>query len=158
MKRRGFLRLLGAAVAAPTLPAVTPKAAVAATYNRYTFGLGVFHARTRAHVSVRGLAHRLNLSPEQARLMLAEMAERGLVTPIAGTGGSVRAVSNILKPDMWGLDRSARAARAQVRLARTAEAPRQARQADLSAMLNYLRGLCVDRGMTLSPRCMEVSS
>ena len=147
MKRRGFLRLLGAAAVAPVLPA--PVAAQAVSYNRYTYGLAVFHARTRAHVSARGLAHCLKVSLPQAEAMIAEMASAGHVTPVLGaTGGKVRAVSNILRPDTWGLDRAARRARAETRRARLAEGDRPdtpQMQVDLSAFLAHLRALAANR-------------
>jgi len=40
------------------------------------------------------------VSTAQAEAMVAEMSAKGLVRPIAG--GSVRAVSNILNPGVWG--------------------------------------------------------
>jgi 3-isopropylmalate/(R)-2-methylmalate dehydratase small subunit len=101
MKRRGFLTMLGAAVAAPALPAVS-SAPAAAAYNRYMYGLAVFHARTRAHVSARGIAYCLKVSTAQAEAMISEMTKNGLVKPVFGAGGNVRAVSNILNTDTWG--------------------------------------------------------
>ena len=150
MKRRGFLGLLGAAVATPLLPAM-PAAQAAASYNRYTYGLAVFHARTRAHVSARGIAHCLKVSVPQAEAMISEMATNGLVKPVFG-GPNMRAVSNILKPDAWGLDKAARKARAKVREARKFDAGRA--RGGFDPMIAHLRGICVDYGMTLHPRCL----
>ncbi len=150
MKRRGFLGLLGGAIAAPLLPSVGGAATVT-SYNRYTYGLAVFHARTRAHISARGLSHCLKVSVPQAEAMIAEMSSSGMVRPIFGApGGHVRAVSNILKPDMWGLERSARQARARTRRARF-----EARQGSMKtdAMMAHLHQMCRDYGLTLSPRC-----
>lgn len=96
MKRRSFLSLLGAAIATPALPAAAP----AASYSRLTFGIAVLHARTRAHVSARGLAWCLKVPLPQAKAMLSEMAARGMVTPV-GLSGQMRAVSNILQPQAW---------------------------------------------------------
>ncbi|SEW46011.1 hypothetical protein SAMN04488515_3426 [Cognatiyoonia koreensis] len=154
MKRRSFLTALGAAIAMPVLPSLP--AAQVASFNRYTYGLAVFHARTRAHVSARGIAHCLKVSVPQAEAMIAEMARNGLVKPVFG-GPNVRAVSNILKPDTWGLDKAARQARAQVRKDRIAP-PRTAHKSltletDLSRLIAHLRQVCRDQGMTLSPRC-----
>jgi hypothetical protein len=147
MKRRGFLQLLGAAAATPFLPMGT--AVQAASYNRYTYGLAVFHARTRAHVSARGIAHCLKVSVPQAEAMIGEMVNNGLVKPVFG-GPNVRAVSNILKPDAWGLEAHARKQRAARRKAKLkAKAP----QHDLTDMITHLRKICVDYGMTLHPRC-----
>lgn len=151
MKRRGFLRLLGAAVAAPMIPVAVPAAGAAASYNQFQYGLAVFHARTRAHVSARGIAYCLKVTPAQAQAMIAEMSAKGLVTPVAGSGGSVRAVSNILKPDMWGLDKAARQARAERRKARNDAGQDPGAQAQ--DWLGYLQQMCRAQGMTLSPRC-----
>lgn len=145
MKRRGFLQMISAAAVTPLIPSVAP-AATAVTYNRYTYGLAVFHARTRAHVSARGIAHCLKVTQPQAEAMIAEMAQNGLVKPVFG-GPNVRAVSNILRPDTWGLEKSARQARAKRRQERTMKAAEQ------DTLLGHLRQMCVDYGMTLSPRC-----
>jgi len=146
MKRRGFLAMIGAASVAPLMPVTATAQAV--TYNRYTYGLAVFHARTRAHVSARGIAHCLKVSVPQAEAMIAEMANNGLVKPVFG-GPNVRAVSNILKPDAWGLDKAARKARAQVRQARKTDM----RISNQSTLMGHLRQMCLDYGMVLSPRC-----
>lgn len=157
MKRRGFMQLLGAALAAPALPAVAPAATVAG-YNRYTYGLAVFHARTRAHISARGLAHCLKVTPAQAQAMIAEMSSSGLVTPVIGsTGAKVRAVSNILRPDTWGLDAAARKARSadrRARLAKDDERTKHYIEPDLSRFIAHLRDICIANGMALHPRCL----
>jgi len=150
MKRRGFLQLLGAAATAPLLPTAT--LAQAAGYNRYQYGLAVFHARTRAHVSARGIAFRLKVSIPQAEAMIGEMVDKGLVKPVFG-GPNVRAVSNILKPDAWGLDAHARKMRAAERKAKHLQADATQMQADgLSDFLAHLRQICVKQGMSLHPR------
>ncbi len=150
MKRRGFLTMLGAAVAAPVMPSLGSAATTAASYNRYTYGLAVFHARTRAHVSARGLSHCLKVSLPQAEAMIAEMSAKGMVRPVLGAaGGHVRAVSNILKPDMWGLERTARQARSRTRRARIETQDRGV----ADPMMAHLHQICRDYGMALSPRC-----
>jgi hypothetical protein len=154
MKRRNFLGFLGAAIAAPALPAIAP-AATAATYNRYTYGLAVFHARTRAHVSARGIAYCLKVPTAQAEAMIAEMSANGLVKPVFGAGGNVRAVSNILKPDAWGLDKAARKARSDARRRNQAETAKPTTPTP-DTMMAHLHQMCRDYGMTLSPRCAAV--
>ena len=111
MKRRGFIGMLGAAAVAPMLPAAAAPAATA-TYNRYMFGLAVFHARTRAHVSAAGIAFRLKVTTAQAEAMIAEMTRKGMVTPIMGSPGKLRAVSNIVKPGVWGKSERQQSAKA----------------------------------------------
>ena len=147
MKRRGFLTMFGATIAAPALPMAAP-APVAATYSRYMYGLAVFHARTRAHVSARGLALGLRVSQAQAAAMIAEMSASGLVKPVGLNG--VRAVSNILKPDAWGLSKAAAKQRAELR-----KSKRNARkdEPDLSPLLAHLHQICRKAGHTVHVRC-----
>lgn len=156
MKRRSFLTMLGAAVAAPALPMAAAPAPVAAVYNRYTYGLAVFHARTHAHVTAAGIAKRLKVTPAQAKAMISEMSSAGLVKPVGLTGSNVRAVSNILKPDAWGLDAASRKMRSDTRRARKAHAANDRRYAepDLSALLAHLRQVCTAQGMPLSARAL----
>jgi len=152
MKRRRFLSLLGAAVAAPAIPVSAAATPTAAIYNRYTYGLAVFHARTHAHVTARGIAKRLSVTPAQAKAMLSEMASAGLVKPVGVTGTNMRAVSNILKPDAWGLDAATRRARADARRARKTAPAQQSRfqEPDLSALLAHLRRVCRAHGMSVA--------
>jgi len=143
MKRRSFIGMIGAALAAPALPMAAP----AAGYSRATYGLAVLHARTRAHVSARGLSYCLKVSTAQAEAMVAEMSAKGLVRPIAG--GSVRAVSNILNPGVWGT------ASASVAKPSPAQQPKinlqmPSQGTDLSAMMAHLHKLCRARGMVIA--------
>jgi len=139
MKRRSFIGMIGAALAVPTMPIAAPSVG----YSRATYGLAVLHARTRAHVSARGLAYCLKVSAAQAEAMVAEMSAKGLVRPLAG--GSVRAVSNILNPGVWGTAGvSAKpATRHQIKLPQTPKT-------DLSAMMAHLHKLCRSRGMVVA--------
>lgn len=153
MKRRGFLQMLGAAIVTPALPSAA-SAPAAAAYNRYMYGLAVFHARTRPHVSARGIAHCLRVTSAQAEAMIAEMTQAGHVTPIFGAGGNVRAVSNILKPDAWGLDTAARKTRAKLRNAkRRATFDGQTTRSQQLPFMAHLHAMCRDYGLPLSPRC-----
>ena len=94
MKRRNFLSLLGAAGAAPLMPVPVSAAPAAATYNRYMYGLAVFHARTQASVSAVDLASKLRVSPKIARALVREMQAKGVVSPaLKAAGGVMRAVS-----------------------------------------------------------------
>ena len=110
MQRRHFLTMMEAATVAPALPALGAPAQAATGYNRYQYGLAVFHARTRTQVSAAGIAHSLKVSLPQAEAMIGEMVDANFVKPVLG-GTRVKAVSNITKPDMLGFKRAARASR-----------------------------------------------
>ena len=76
------------------MPMPGAAAPVAATYNRYVYGLAVFHARTRASVTAADLVSRLRVSPEIAQALLREMQVKGVVAPVLQAAtGAVRAVS-----------------------------------------------------------------
>jgi hypothetical protein len=85
MKRRNFLSLIGAASLAPTLPAFGAPAAVAAGYNRYMYGLAVFHARTRNGLTTADLMARLKVSSVQAQAMMGEMSASGVLSSVTGS-------------------------------------------------------------------------
>jgi len=154
MKRRSFLGMVGAAIAVPAMPFAAPSAP-AVVYSRSTYGLAVLHARTRPHVSARGLAHCLKLPKSQASAMMAEMVESNLITPIKGAvDGSMRATSNILINDPWGLARTSAPRPKTVDQAdRDHKADTARTEARIDLMLVHLRDLCVRNGMALHPRC-----
>ena len=147
MKRRGFLSMLGAVAVVPALPAVAAPAATA-TYNRYMFGLAVFHARTRAHVSAGGIAFRLKVTTAQAEAMLTEMASKGMVTPVTGHPGAMRAVSNILRPGVWDTSELQKSAKVRENLQQKAQA-----KAKAPDWIAHLQSICVGEGLELHPRC-----
>lgn len=94
MKRRRFLSLIGAASAAPFLPVGAAASSAAASYNRYMYGLAVFHARTRATISTADIGARLRVSAVTAEAMISEMSLRGALVPAMNAGaGTMRAVS-----------------------------------------------------------------
>lgn len=145
MKRRSFIGMIGAAFAVPAIPFAAPSVG----YSRATYGMAVLHARTRAHVSARGLAFCLKVSVPQAEAMVAEMARGGLVRPIAG--GSMRAVSNILNPGVWGTvaSQSVKVTEPQQPKGAMSCGGTSELQNDLSLMLAHLQNICRARGMTV---------
>jgi len=151
MKRRGFLSMLGAAAVVPALPAAAAPA-VTATYNRYMFGLAVFHARTRAHVSAAGIAYRLKVTTAQAEAMMAEMVGKGMVTPVTGNPGTMRAVSNILKPGVWDVSEVQKSAKVRNDLQQKAQTKAGA-DTDAKDWLAHLQKICVGEGLDLHSRC-----
>lgn len=100
MKRRNFLSLIGAAAAAPMLPAMggANVAATSAGYTRYMYGLGVFQARTRAGLTTADLMTRLRLSPAQASAMMQEMTARGVFAQSVGAARVVASQPIARKP------------------------------------------------------------
>lgn len=97
MKRRGFLSLLGAAGLAPVLPALPAVPAAAAGYNRYMYGLAVFHARTRASITAADLAAKLRVGLGTAEAMVGEMTAKGVLSPVLHSV-SMRAVNQVSGP------------------------------------------------------------
>ena len=155
MKRRSFLGLFGASVAAPALPAFGGGAA-GVTYSRSAYGMAVLHARTRHHVSARGIAHCLKVSLPQAKAMISEMSAGGLVKPVAGGAGvHVRAVSNVLQPGLIGMRTAGPEAKQRARRRATQEANRQTppQGQGHNALIGHLHHMCTDNGHTLHPRC-----
>jgi len=144
MKRRNFIGLLGAALAAPAIPMAAPSVG----YSRATYGLAVLHARTRAHVSARGLAFCLKVPVAQAEAMVSEMAANGLVRPLMG--GSVRAVSNILNPGVWGTGAVATTQVQAPQMPKVTLPDATPSQPDLGLMMAHLRKLCRLRGMAVA--------
>ena len=135
MKRRSFMRMFGAAAAAPALPAM-PLAAAPAAYSKAAFHAAVYHAQSRVSFSVWGLAQQIGIPVGQAETLMSDMAARGILGPIQGTTfGGRWATSNVLQQEVLAL--------------RTAEQARKlgqgsadrALKADLSKMMTHLRDM-----------------
>ena len=144
--------MIGAAVAAPALPAAAPavSAKVAA--------LATAHAQRYPFVSALGLSKGIGVSFSQAEQVLLSLSRKGLVGPVnTYASGAVHASSNVYKHAVAGMVQAADAREAR----RAAKAKRLAQrqmdqatmQVDLSRLLAHLRTVCIDNGMTLSPRC-----
>lgn len=161
MRRRGFLRMLGAAIAAPAMPLT----ASAGGYSRSAFKVALAHAQRFPVVSVAGLAKRGGLSIDQAEAMIRELARQDMVRLVGpSVSGKPRAASKILVNDPWGIARTS-----QDRAAARMERQPQQEDADLNASetvendekphahtplwIAHLHELCRSQGMPLSPRC-----
>jgi hypothetical protein len=153
MQRRKFLGLFGAAVTAPFVPA--PAFAAAAqkvTYSPAAVHAAIYYAQSRAVFSVWGLSKAANLNVAQAELLMGDLAKRGVLGPLQGTTyGGRWATSKVLLSDKLALTKARRLAR-EKKL--TVEAnQKRFTQPDLSKLIAHLRGICLDNGMTLHPRC-----
>ena len=115
MRRRGFRASLGAVLAVPALPSLPMASgqvagAVAVGYNRYQYGLAVFHARTRVAVNAADLAKTLRVSVGTAEAMVGEMRAAGVIAPVLRAGSvAFRAVDAVVKPRLPGVVVKARA-------------------------------------------------
>jgi len=157
MKRRGFLQMLGAAVAAPVLPAGV------STTPANIGGLAATHAKAYPLISATGLANRLGLSVAQAQKVLLDLSRKGIVgeVTICGTG-PLHAASKVFVPPKESMIRLAQAQKAarEVRAAKL-KAAREAAckmQVDFTAMLRHLQGICLQNGMALQPRAIAVTA
>jgi hypothetical protein len=95
MHRRSFLSMIGAVSLTPMLPTIgasAPAAAMAGGYNRYQYGLAVFHARTRIGLNATDLIAKLRVNPVQAHAMMGEMSASGILT--RSVSGAVSVSSN----------------------------------------------------------------
>jgi len=152
MKRRGFLQLLGGAVAAPLMPSVSFGAATKVAYPASALHAAIYHAQSRVNFSVFSLAQRLGLSLDQAQAVMTEMSSRGILGPLQGTTQA----GTWARSAIW--QRPAHAV-ATGKVAKAASAGRghvaakTATQANLAPFMRYLQDMCRDRGMALHPRC-----
>ena len=63
---------------------MTAAASPVVGYNRYMYGLAVFHASTRASVTAADLTAKLGVTASQASAMMSEMAARGVLSTAGG--------------------------------------------------------------------------
>jgi hypothetical protein len=158
MKRRSFLTMLGAAVAAPA--ASLGAAAMPANIG----GLAATHAKTYPFVSATGLSRRLGLSISQAQQVLVDLSRKGIVGPVQSCNtGPIHAASKVFTPTSDSLIRLAqtREAARKAKAARALEAKAKAApqmQVDLTGLLRRLHTLCAGHDMTLQPRALAAVS
>ena len=156
MKRRGFLQLLGGAIAAPLMPSASFGAATKAAYPASALHAAIYHAQSRVNFSVFSLAQRLGLSLDQAQAVMTEMSSRGILGPLQGTTQA----GTWARSAIWQRPAHAVAAgkvakvAAKPAVARSGQvAARSATQANLAPFMKYLQDLCRARGMALHPQC-----
>ncbi|MCF6444486.1 hypothetical protein [Nereida sp. MMG025] len=148
--RRGFLAMIGGALAAPVMPSVSWGAARKAVYPLSALHAAIFHAKTDVTFSVFTLAKRLGLDLDQAEVLMTDLSKRGVVGPLQGTTQAGRwARSNIWQRPAGPVGRPA-----QHRTSSRQTAPRaQQPYADLRPFLQHLYASCRAQGMTPHPRC-----
>ena len=163
LKRRGFLQMLGGAVAAPLMPAVslgstTATASAAATaYPASAFHAAIYHAQTRVSVSVFGLAHTLGLKTVQAEVLMADMSARGILGPLQGTvqrGGWAN--SNVLHRHKGVAAAARKLARTKPAKAHVVQPNATSAGADMRPFLTHLYDICRAQGRMLHPRCADL--
>ena len=142
MKRRSFLSMLGAALAAPALPAT------AGVPSRSLAALAAAHARKYPFVSVIGLSRRVGVSVPEAETLLIDLSERGLVGTVNSCAhGPISACSRVFRPVPVTVPKLARTDKAlgDDRYGLQSGPRRSAVfEVDLSALLARLRGIATD--------------
>lgn len=141
MKRRGFLSLLGAVMAAPALPSAATSLPVRLSQ------LAATHARTYPCVSAVGLSRGLGVPMAQAQVLLRDLSSKGLVGPISHAGtGPIYAASAVYRP----------AASAVLKVAQLRPSMPQT-HAVANDWLAYVQDICVRNGFALQPRAVEMA-
>lgn len=161
MRRRSFLGMFGAAVAAPALPMAMPVAGV----SQASYGLAAAHAQKYPLVSVMGLTKRIGLSPAQAQAVIQKMSAEGVlgaVNPLRP--GGAHAVSNVCTNDAWRgvlVNQPKPIAKADFKTGSSVKPAKPRKgfgEVDLIDMFAHLHDMCLSRGMTLSPKCMGMAA
>ena len=150
LKRRGFMGLLGAALAAPVMPMAAPQ------IGPQIRALAKAHARNFPQVSALGLSRTMDLPMAQAQRVLLELSRKGLVGPVSeAASGPISAASRVFRPvaAITGPAVSQNVASA-TRAPTPTHAPQGA--ANLSAMLRHLHRICRNQGIIVQPRALQV--
>jgi len=164
MKRRGFLQILGGAIAAPLMPQASLGAATKVGYPASALHAAIYHAQSRVNFSVFALATKLGLSLDQAEALMKDMSARGILGPLQGTTKSGRwALSKIWERPFVD------AAAAQKVARRVSDAIEQVKEAaakngtgtgwkevEVRPLRRFLGRLAFDQGHVQHPRCARI--
>ena len=154
MKRRGFLQMLGGALAAPLMPSVSVGAATKAAYPASALHAAIYHAQSRVNFSVFALATKLGLSLDQAEALMSDMSARGILGPLQGTTQSGRwALSKVWERPFVDAAAAQKAARSAQAPTRTAKNQTPNWIADQRPVLARVYEICRAQGRDLHPRC-----
>ncbi|MCF2871690.1 hypothetical protein L0664_11490 [Octadecabacter sp. G9-8] len=158
MKRRGFLQLLGGALAAPLMPSASLGAASKAAYPASALHAAIYHAQSRVNFSVFALAQKLGLDLGQAEQLMSDMSTRGILGPMQGSTQAGRwARSKVWTHPIVNAQTAREATKAKRDTPQTRTDVRTYKEPDLGAFLIHLRKIAVDQGFTLHPRCFEAA-
>ena len=152
MKRRHFLSLVGAAAAAPALPAMSANALPAKLK-----AMGLAHARKYPMVSVMGISRRMKIPQEQAQQMLTYLFDKGAIgkAGVQGTG-ITSAASRVFRPVPHQVAVSQmKQFKPKAPVVEDPVANDQVAQVKASTdWITHLRVICVQNGFDLSPRAL----
>jgi hypothetical protein len=159
--RRGFLKMLGGALAAPLMPSVSFAAASKAAYPASALHAAIYHAQTRVNFSAFALAQKLQLQIPQAEALMADMSARGILGPLQGQTQSGRwALSKVWNRSFVDAAAAQNTVRAKAardkRLAANRASEQGATGADLKPFLSHLYDICRAQGRVLHPRCADL--
>lgn len=137
MKRRRFLQLFGAGLAAPMMPQIATGGAAP------HLGAAIAHAKARVSVSAWGLTQALGVNLAQADVLMAEMAQRGAIAQIEGGQGRW-AMSLVYEAPLPAHVQRQEAPKQSEAARRKSDTKTSRRKAD--PLMVHLHGLCVDAG------------
>jgi hypothetical protein len=177
MHRRGFLQMLGRALAAPLLPKVSVATASRAAYPAGAMRIAMASATSRVNFSVFSLAQQLGLQLGQAEQLMRDMSDKGILGPLQGTTQSGRWARSTIwsraEADALAARKIAQQKKTQSQTKSrtkksgpktdTSDAPdaienTTAPWADLRPMLAHLYDMCRAQGMTPHPRCIALAT
>lgn len=152
MKRRWFLRMMGATAAAPLMPALPAGAASVLTPRVKAMGLA--HAHRYPMVSVLGMTKRLGISHNEATELLAHLTREGLVGApgLKGTG-ITSAASRVFRPVPHQIA-AVRNSMKRVKFSAEPKMSEKAKTSDPAHWLAHLRVIAAQNGFVLQPRAL----